>query len=247
MNKIFSFVFSVSLWILPLSYAYTSDDAARANLIAQAGLIVSHEDIASFRLDDFMLRQELIGTALKLAWIELPSEYQCRGYFSDARFDAQNKDAWVCRAFEIGADKGLVTRANASTRPRDIVTRAEALAIIVQAGNIPLSPENYTMNWLKNQWYADWQTKLLSSLTDCRIFNHGVACEDGKDGNIAMGTFRPNAPATRADVFEFMMYTEKMQQEQAKICASYFDIFSDGNIDTSILALETIAVQCPNL
>lgn len=57
----------------------------------------------------------------------------------------------MCRAFEIGADTGLVTRANTSTRPRDSVTRAEALAIIVQAGNIPLVPENYTMNWLKKE------------------------------------------------------------------------------------------------
>lgn len=62
-----------------------------------------------------------------------------------------------------------------------------------------------------------------------------------------MGSFRPNAPATRADVFEFMMYTQKMQQEQARICASYFDIFSDFSSETSILALETITVQCPNL
>ena len=74
-----------------------------------------------------------------------------------------------------------------------------------------------------------------------------MSCEDGKDINTAMGNFRPNAPATRADVFEFMMYTKKMQEEQARICASYFDIFFDVNAETSILALETIAAQCPNL
>lgn len=62
-----------------------------------------------------------------------------------------------------------------------------------------------------------------------------------------MGNFRPNVPATRADVFEFMMYTQKMQDEQARICSEYFDIFLDGNTETSILAWETIAVQCPNL
>jgi hypothetical protein len=247
MKKNLFFVLCTLYFVFATAFGYSSDDAARANLIAQAGLIVSHEDIGSFRLDDFMLRQELIGTALKLAWIELPSEYQCRGYFSDATFGPESKDAWVCRAFEMGADNGFLTRANNTTRPRDVVTRAEALAIVVQAWNIHLYPENYTMNWLKQQGYADWQTKLLSSLADCRIFNHGVACEDGKDGNIAMGNFRPNAPATRADVFEFMMYTKKMQDEQARICASYFDIFFDGNVETSILTLETLSVQCPNL
>lgn len=38
-----------------------------------------------------------------------------------------------------------------------------------------------------------------------------------------------------------------MQDEQSRICAEYFDIFLDGNVETSILAWETIAVQCPNL
>lgn len=247
MKKIFSLGIVLYCCTFSFSQAYTSDDAARANLIAQAGLIVSHEDIGSFRLDDSMLRQELIGTALKLAWIELPAEYQCRGYFSDAIFGIQSKDAWVCRAFEMGADNGFVTRANGITRPRDSITRAEALAIVVQAWDIPLYPENYTTNWLKQQGYADWQTKLLSSLTDCRIFNHGVSCEDGKDINTSMGNFRPNAPVTRADVFEFMMYTKKMQDEQIRICSEYFSIFLDGDTETSILALETLSVQCPNL
>lgn len=230
-----------------ISFASSSDDIARANLIAQAGLIVSQEDTGLYRVDDFMLRQELIGTALKLAGTELPKDYSCRGYFTDATFNAASTDAWVCRAFEIGADTSLVTRANKTTRPHDKVTRAEALAIIVQAGKIPLAPDNYTSNWLKAQGYADWQTKLLSSITDCRIFNQGVSCEDGKDINIAMGIFRPNDPATRADVFEFMMYTQKMQDEQARICDEYFEIFADGDLETSVLALETIVTQCPNL
>lgn len=68
MKKIvFSFVFCTLYIVFGIVHAYSSDDAARANLIAQADLIVSHEDMGSFRLDDFMLRQELIGTALKLA------------------------------------------------------------------------------------------------------------------------------------------------------------------------------------
>ena len=81
----------------------------------------------------------------------MPNDYQCRGYFSDANFSRTHHDSWVCRAFELGADNAFVTRANMTTRPRDAVTRAEALAIVVQAGKISLTPENYTMNWLKNQ------------------------------------------------------------------------------------------------
>lgn len=51
-----------------------------------------------------MLRQELIGTALKLSGVNLPKEYSCRGYFTDAKFSPSSVDAWVCRAFELGAD-----------------------------------------------------------------------------------------------------------------------------------------------
>lgn len=133
MKKTLFFVLCTLYFVFATVFGYSSDDAARANLIAQAGLIVSQEDIGLYRLDDFMLRQELIGTALKLSSIDLPSEYHCRGYFSDATFGPESKDAWVCRAFELGADNTFVTRANPTTRPRDIVTRAEALAIIVQA------------------------------------------------------------------------------------------------------------------
>ncbi len=93
-----------------------------------------------------MLRQELIGTAIKLAGVDLPKAYQCKGYFSDATFSLNHPDAWVCRAFELGADHTFVTRANKATRPRDSVTRAEALAIVVQTSGIKLAPENYTTN-----------------------------------------------------------------------------------------------------
>lgn len=67
MKKFLSCVLCAMYCVFGTAFGYSSDDAARANLIAQAGLIVSHEDIGSFRLDDSMLRQELIGTALKLA------------------------------------------------------------------------------------------------------------------------------------------------------------------------------------
>lgn len=78
MKKSYFFVLCILYFVSSTAFGYSSDDAARANLIAQAGLIVSHEDIASFRLDDTMLRQELIGTALKLSGKELPTEYQCQ-------------------------------------------------------------------------------------------------------------------------------------------------------------------------
>lgn len=74
----------------------------------------------------------------------LPLDYECRGYYPDAFFAYGNSDFWVCRAFEIGADNNFVTRANLKARPKDAVTRAEALAIIVQAGKVNQDPQNYS-------------------------------------------------------------------------------------------------------
>lgn len=104
MKKILSFVFCILYFVFGIAFAYSSDDLARANLIAQAGLIVSQEAGELYRLDDAMLRQELIGTALKLSGVELPKDYTCRGYFTDATFSPSSVDSWVCRAFELGAD-----------------------------------------------------------------------------------------------------------------------------------------------
>ncbi len=104
MKKILSFVLCTLYFVFGIAFGYSSDDMARANLIAQAGLIVSQEDNGLYRLDDSMLRQELIGTALRLSGVDLPKDYSCRGYFTDVTFSPSSVDAWVCRAFELGAD-----------------------------------------------------------------------------------------------------------------------------------------------
>lgn len=104
MKKILSFVFCTLYFVFGIAFGYSSDDLARANLIAQAGLIVSQEAGELYRLDDAMLRQELIGTALRLSGVNLPQDYSCRGYFADATFSPSSVDSWVCRAFELGAD-----------------------------------------------------------------------------------------------------------------------------------------------
>lgn len=45
----------------------------------------------------------------------------------------------MCRAVELAADNGIITRANARVRPADRITRAEALAILLKTGKITLS------------------------------------------------------------------------------------------------------------
>ncbi len=243
-------ILSLLLVTVPfLSLAYTTEDVTRADLLAREGVIVDQSaNPSAYRIDDFVLRQEVVGMALRTANIELPENYSCQGYFTDATFAASHLDSWVCRAFEVAADNTYVTRANTTTRPKDYVTRAEALAIVVKAGNISVNEANYSGNDFAVKGYADWQTKLLVSLPDCRIYNDGKSCEDGASINKAVGSFRPNDRATRADVFKFIMYTPRFQALQSELCLALVDGWEmDGSIEDSILWLEQLLSACPNI
>lgn len=71
--------------------------------------------------------------ALKIKGVMLPDNYTCKKYFTDA---VQND--WVCRAVELAADNGIISRANTRARPMDKVTRSEALAILLKTGKVSL-------------------------------------------------------------------------------------------------------------
>ena len=83
-------------------------DANSASRLASEGVIVQKESRAAFRLDDKVLRQEVVGTAIKMAGIQLQDSYACKGYYSDLSQTQPNN--WSCRAFELAADAGIVSR-----------------------------------------------------------------------------------------------------------------------------------------
>lgn len=115
--------------------AVFAEDATHANALAKLGIITDWSSAPSrYRLSEPMLRQELIGIALQMDGAQLPDKFRCRGYFTDA---AQND--WVCRAAELAADHGLITRNNAAFRPMSFVTRAEWLSILMQAAGINIT------------------------------------------------------------------------------------------------------------
>ncbi len=192
-----------------LACAYTSTDISNASYLADAGLIVQQSSEAEYRLNNRITRAEAIGTALKLKWISLPENYQCRKYFSDV-----TKNDWICRAIELAADNGIISRANIKARPQDSITRAESLAIMIQASLYPIQKPRRVeqTDWsiwslyedVKHLGFTQWQADLLDSGIDCKIFNWGIACEDGADFNTAVANFRPNIPAARAEVFGFV-------------------------------------------
>lgn len=133
-----------------------AEDATHANALAKLWIITDWSSAPSrYRLSEPMLRQELIGIALQMNGTQLPDKFRCRGYFTDA---AQND--WVCRAAELAADNGLVTRNNTTFRPMSFVTRAESLSILMQAAGIKITSSG-----------IDWVTDIMDQARAMKIIS----------------------------------------------------------------------------
>lgn len=208
MKKIFSFCILYFVFCIWTIFAYTTIDISNATYLANQSIVVKQSNDINYRLDDRILRQEVIGIALKMKWITLPENYTCKKYFSDV-----TSNDWVCRAVEIAADGGMITRANTKARPMDFVTRAEALAILLKTGKISLNSPRRVVQADGSVWslyqdlqklgFTQWQADMMDSLPSCLIINHGVSCEDGATFNTAIAKFKPNSVALRSEAFEF--------------------------------------------
>ncbi len=113
-------------------FAYQDTDITTANSLASHNIIVDQSQTPEqYRLGDKILRQEVIGMALKIQGITPPENYTCKGYYLDTK-----QNDWVCRAIEIAADNGVIARGNKNANPERYITRAEALAILMNAGGL---------------------------------------------------------------------------------------------------------------
>ncbi len=197
MKKILSCLLASSAMIC---LGYTSEDSATANRLADADIIVPHKNnLDAYRLDDTVTRQEVIGMSLKLRGVALPSNYSCKGYFSDATFDESHPDAWVCRAVELAADRAIITRDNSTTRPQDKITKAEALAIIWKAANMDIPSVAYDVNFYDaaGQVAAPWQEQLLHAALDAGVI---TVSQSGTSSTPSL-LWKHNNLATRKEVF----------------------------------------------
>ena len=134
----------------------------------------------------------------------------CKKYFSDVI----NND-WVCRAVEIAADLGFVSRSNSTYRPQANITRAESLALVYQASNLDTK--------LPTDWEAKLMTKLLQDSVNLFVPQgwqstlirkaYFLNILDTSSLFLKNGTysFRENDHATRAEVFRFTRNTYKIR------------------------------------
>ncbi|MEI6711620.1 MAG: S-layer homology domain-containing protein [bacterium] len=150
-------------------FAATPADESNANFLAGEGIIVDHSSApVEYRFGDKILRQEIVAIALKMKGVDLSKDYTCKKYFSDV-----TADDWVCRAVELAADNGIISKSNSKFRPTDFVTRAEALAMLSGVVCLPrltvreygflesTYPDLATQHSNKN----DWQKALWESIS----------------------------------------------------------------------------------
>ncbi len=193
--------------------AYTQADVSNAQFLADQWVIVKQSTTAGYRLDNTITRAELVGIALKLKWVTLPS-YQCKWYFTDVR----NND-WICRATEIAADNGFVTRANTKFRPQNSITRAEALAIIMKSGG--LDPNWFIGDGGGAQIDSDtmWHRHTFLNAKIHKIVFPEKTIDSYDDAwPYSIFTFRPHSYATRAEVFGFVRNILNVWTETGEHC-----------------------------
>lgn len=158
--------------------------ASNWDILANAWIITKRDNQEDYRVNDFVLRQEVVWMGIKVMGKNLMDWYSCRNIFKDVSTAKPND--WACRAIETSADSWIVSTKNKSFRPEDKITRAEALAIIMKAANINWSDIVLSSYSDVN---VDWQIKLVNKALDLGIIDKTT-------------NFRPNENATRWEIFD---------------------------------------------
>lgn len=164
--------------MVPAAFAATYTAQSAADKLAASNFIVDQSaNPAAYRLADNLLRQEAVGTAANvLGILTVPlDQYVCQNKFSDVTAAS----GWVCRAAELAANAGLTNAANATFRPKDNLSRYEALVFALRAaGLVP----------------AGSQTQ--AGLIQLGVDNGLITSSAG---------FNANASATRGEFFQYVV------------------------------------------
>ncbi len=137
-----------------------------------------------YNLKSNVLRQEVIGMAMKLGKFNLPNDYICQGVFSDVSGTKPNN--WACRAIEVGVSNGIVSNLNKTFRPESFITRAEALAILMKAAGVGVEDSNGVTQF--NDVKESWQINVVNTALKNDFIN-------------LTANFYPNKNATRGEIF----------------------------------------------
>jgi hypothetical protein len=129
-----------------------------ASDLAERHIITHRDNPSDYQVSSLLLRQEIIGIALKIKGITLPDDYECTNIFKDVTSLKPNN--WVCRAAEYAVKNNIVTK-NRLFNPLVNVSKVESLAMIFSAFELPFQ----TFSNPDDVFYPntqDWQKAVLS-------------------------------------------------------------------------------------
>jgi len=152
--------------------------------LVNAWIVKKQDNEDWYRLNDFVLRQEVIWMAIKLWGFSLPENYSCKWYFKDVSTIKPNN--WACRVVEISADNSIITKANSNFRPEDKITKIEALAILLKWAKIDVT--QFTSSNFSDV-SIPWQINIVNTALNKKIVDQ-------------WNYFFPNQNATRWEIFE---------------------------------------------
>lgn len=153
--------------------------------LAGLGIVTKKNSEQEYRLNDPVLRQEVIGMAVKILGLMPSDNYSCQNYFVDVSSKKPNN--WICKSLELAADNDLVSRKNTQFRPSAKITRAEALSILIKAAW--MKTENAALVSSYSDVTVEWQIQVTNVASETGIID-------------LVDKFRPNAFATRWEIFE---------------------------------------------
>lgn len=174
-----------------LVFGATSAQISAANSLAQDGYIVDHSgDVKKYDLDKPILRQEAIGIITKVNGLAKGSNtnYVCKNKFRDV----SKKDGWVCYVAETAAENNVVNGKNTTFRPKEKMTRYEAMILSLKSSCIQPTDE-----W--NSKNAQQQT-LDIALSANLVTNAKI--------NI-------NQPVTRGEFFYYIVQAQTYKNENS--------------------------------
>lgn len=161
-----------------------------SDFLAQEWIITKQKNLADYHLGDFVKREEVVATAVKMLNIYIPDDYTCHGTYDD--LSATRPNNWACRVMEIASEKWLITIEWTRAKPEEYITLVETLNIFLKVGGIKV--EQYT-----GGEFEPWQNNIIGT-----AFRKGII-------DISFRITSANKKTIRSDLFRIARKIYQLQ------------------------------------
>lgn len=223
LKKITSVVSAAAIAFVAVAPSITnaaSGFAPYADALAKASVITTQSNEAGYRLADNAMRQEVAAIMMALSKATYEANYSCAGKFADV--SATKPNSWVCKVVETALSKGLIA-ANATFRPEDNTTRAEALAMILRGQGIEITTGGAASF---NDTPVTWQKDVANTALTKKLISSNAS-------------FRPNALITRGELFVMAANAAGLEIASASDDLNLDDLFGDDTTATGTTSTGT--------